>query len=262
LQRSADKRKYGAPAESISTRVAPPSSANASDAAAFGMIGLLSSTRIGTPETFEQGASERHDAMAAKGALWGQALGDAAGANALGLSGIGLGGGGRGEGIGLGSVGTLGHGAGPAGDGTGGRGSSLSGHGRLGWHRSWNARYRCSYCTATVGGRLPPETVRRVVQQNSGRFRACYEKKLLTNPALSGRVTTKFVIGRDGSVVASESSGSDLPDDDVVACVVRAFGSLSFPQPEGGIVTVVYPLVFSSEATPTQNFSFSSPVSI
>jgi hypothetical protein len=49
---------------------------------------------------------------AARGAMWGDAIGDAFGVGGLGLSGVGQGGGGRGEGIGLGSVGTIGRAAG------------------------------------------------------------------------------------------------------------------------------------------------------
>jgi hypothetical protein len=45
-------------------------------------------------------------------ALWGDQVGDSAGAGGLALTGTGEGGGGRGEGIGLGSIGTVGHGAG------------------------------------------------------------------------------------------------------------------------------------------------------
>ena len=45
-------------------------------------------------------------------------------------------------------------------------------------------------------------------------------------------------------------AGSDLRNEGVVSCVVRAFQSLSFPQPEGGIVTVVYPLALSSDPAP------------
>jgi hypothetical protein len=41
------------------------------------------------------------------------------------------------------------------------------------------------------------------------------------------------------------NGGSDMPDAAVVQCVVRAYYGLSFPQPEGGIVTVVYPIMFS-----------------
>jgi len=55
----------------------------------------------------------------------------------------------------------------------------------------------------------------------------------------------RFVIGRDGSVSSVQNGGSDLPDAAVVSCVTRAFYGLSFPQPENGIVTVTYPIVFS-----------------
>jgi hypothetical protein len=59
------------------------------------------------------------------------------------------------------------------------------------------------------------------------------------------RVAVKFVIDRAGSVSTASDGGSDLPDQGVVSCVVRGFGNLSFPQPEGGIVTVVYPIIFN-----------------
>jgi len=55
------------------------------------------------------------------------------------------------------------------------------------------------------------------------------------------------VIDKDGSVSRSADGGSDLPDAQVVACVIRGFGNLSFPQPEGGIVTVIYPIIFSPD---------------
>ncbi len=103
----------------------------------------------------------------------------------------------------------------------------------------------------TVSGRLPPETIQRIVRQNFGRFRACYQRGLLRNPALAGRVTARFVIDRDGAVAKAGNGGSDLPDAAVIACVVEAFAGLSFPQPEGGIVTVTYPITFSSP-TPDQ----------
>jgi hypothetical protein len=96
-----------------------------------------------------------------------------------------------------------------------------------------------------ASGRLPPEAIQRVVRANFGRYRLCYERGLRSNPALAGRVAVRFVISRDGSVGAVSDAGSDLRDRDMVQCVVRTFYGLSFPQPEGGIVTVVYPIVFA-----------------
>src|ERR1019366_1238265 len=96
-----------------------------------------------------------------------------------------------------------------------------------------------------VNGRLPPEVIQRIVRQNFGRFRLCYENGMRANPNLQGRVSVKFVIDRSGAVSMTADGGSDLPDQGVVQCVVRGFGNLSFPQPEGGMVTVVYPIIFN-----------------
>ena len=63
--------------------------------------------------------------------------------------------------------------------------------------------------------------------------------------SLSGRVSVKFDIDRSGAVSTAQDGGSELPDQGVISCVVRGFGNLSFPQPEGGIVTVVYPIIFN-----------------
>ena len=96
-----------------------------------------------------------------------------------------------------------------------------------------------------VNGRLPPEIIQRIVRQNFGRFRACYEEGLRRRgPTLSGRIATKFVIGRDGVVRDVALAESDMNDHDVESCVTKAFGGLQFPVPEGGIVTVVYPFAF------------------
>jgi len=177
--------------------------------------------------------------MSARGNMWGDAIGDSFGAGGLGLSGVGEGGGGRGEGIGLGNIGTIGHGAGTGtGQGFG------NGHGRLGGaHQVRTPTLRQGQ--TQVNGRLPPEVIQRIVRQNFGRFRLCYEDGLRKNPQLQGRVAVKFVIDRSGAVSTAQDGGSDLPDQGVVQCVTRGFTNLSFPQPEGGIVTVVYPIIFN-----------------
>lgn len=99
---------------------------------------------------------------------------------------------------------------------------------------------------AMHGGALEPAAVRRVVRRDFGKFRMCYENRLKADPRLAGRVTVRFVIGGDGTVLRVANGGSDLPDPQVVACVVRTFGGMSFPRPEGGDVTVVFPVLFSA----------------
>jgi hypothetical protein len=213
------------------------------DAATFGMIGLINVGAGGDPNAptapWGQEEASGTDPLNARGNMWGDGPGDSFGAGGLGLSGIGEGGGGRGEGIGLGSVGTIGHGAGTGiGQGFGNGGGHLSGR-----HRPRAPQVRIGH-TEVSNGRLPPEVIQRIVRQNFGRFRLCYESGLRTSPSLQGRVVVRFVIGSDGRV-SNVGGGGDLPDSGVVSCVTRAFYGLSFPQPDGGIVTVSYPIVFT-----------------
>jgi hypothetical protein len=98
-----------------------------------------------------------------------------------------------------------------------------------------------------VSGRLRPERIHAVVQQRKERFRLCYLHGLTSNPWLEGRVATRFVIGANGRTANISNSGSDLPDSEVVRCIIRSFYGLEFPKPEGGIVTVVFPMMFSPQ---------------
>jgi hypothetical protein len=209
------------------------------DAEQFGMIGLLAQGPQAPSAPFADAWAHGADALAANGSLWARLPGQVAGDSGLGLTGYGESAGGRGEGIGLGALGTIGHGAGRPGTGTGGEGSR-----RLQKDHRQRPPW-VGWGITSVSGRFPPEAIQRIVRQNFGRFRFCYERGLVTNPNLAGRVSVRFVIGRDGSVSNVADGGSDLPDRSVRACVVRAFSVLSFPQPDDGIVTVTYPIVFT-----------------
>lgn len=211
------------------------------EAAEFGMIGLLAAGVAGDPSAptapWGRELSMGTDAKSALGSMWGGEIGDSFGAGGLGLSGVGEGGGGDGEGIGLGAVGTIGGGnckSGPCG------GIGLSTARVQGDHKPAVPTIRVT--GTTVSGKLPPEVVQRIVRQNFGRFRMCYENGLKNNPTLAGRVAVRFVIGRDGAVASVGNGGSDLPDSSVVNCIVRSFSGLSFPAPDGGIVSVTYPI--------------------
>jgi len=148
---------------------------------------------------------------------------DVFGSGGLGATGTGPGGG-TGEGIGLGTIGTLGHGR-------------SSAHVRQG--------------ATTVNGRLPPEVIQRIVRQHFGAMRACYVDGLRRNPTLAGAVVTRFIIDRQGNVSsASRDAGTTIADSTVASCITHVFSTLVFPAPEGGIVTVVYPIHFDSGDSP------------
>lgn len=221
-------------------------------AATGGFVGIL---RAGVPESGPSSpwATETQlgqDADNKIGAMFGADANDAMGYG-LGLWGVGEGGGGKGEGIGIDGVGNT------VGGGVGGPGKWGYGKGdKDGWGNGRGPGGGGHVAKAPIirnpqietNGRLPPEVIQRIVRQNFGRFRLCYESGLRANPGLSGRVVTKFVIGRDGAVAQAQDAGSDIASQEVVSCVVRSFNNLSFPQPEGGIATVTYPIALSPGA--------------
>ena len=243
---SATNGRYGLLGPKDNADVRPSRAQALRDASEFGMIGLLNSGLGGDPNavTVAWGGdvSVGRDSKNALGNMWGQTIDEAGGAGGLGLTGIGEGGDGKYNGIGLGSIGTVGHGNG-LGDGQEfGNGRS---HGLLPGGHVAKAPGLVRVGVASVSGRLPPEIIQRTVRQNFGRFKFCYEAGLRGNPNLQGRVSVRFIINREGGVASAENGGSDLADSSVISCVTRAFYGLSFPQPENGIVTVTYPIVFS-----------------
>jgi hypothetical protein len=206
----------------------------------FGTIGLLNVLNASAAPNSPFGAdlATGPDAQNAMGDLFSENIGEGRGMGGLGLTGTGIGGGGIGVGVGLDKIGTC-MGVNCYGDGKWGRSAGRPG----GTYKPKEPGVRMAKETI-LSGHLPPEVIQRTVRQNFGRFRACYEIGLRSNPNLEGRVTARFVIGRDGAV-SNVSAGGDLPDAAVRSCVASAFYGLSFPAPDDGIVTVSYPILLT-----------------
>lgn len=168
-------------------------------------------------------------------AMWSDTFSEVNGSGGLALKGVGDQGGGPGQGVPLGTIDTYHPGGRPG-------GGLFPG----GLRPRKQADLRMRPGDTVTSGQIPREVIQRIVRQNFGRFRLCYENGLRQNPNLAGRVSVRFVIGRDGAVSNVGNGGSDMPDSGVVSCVVRSFYGLSFPQPDGsGVVTVTYPISFA-----------------
>jgi hypothetical protein len=138
----------------------------------------------------------------------------------------------------------------------------------------------CSSPLIKKSGRLPAEVIQAIIRKNYDTFQRCYAGGLARKPELGGRITVRFVIAMDGSVnnvqrVETTSLGPEglrsdprteaffvklglptpvrnmdaapMQDAAVVGCVVDHYRTLRFPPPEGGEVTVVYPIMFSPQ---------------
>jgi hypothetical protein len=87
----------------------------------------------------------------------------------------------------------------------------------------------------------------RIVAAHRPELRACYGEGLRKNRNLRGRVAVKFAIDTSGHVTSAKDGGSDLPDSDVVRCILGVFSRMWFPMPlDHGTAVVVYPLVLIS----------------
>lgn len=216
------------------------------EASLFGMIGLLSSAPAGDPlaptSPFGRETALGDDPLSANGAMWGDTLGEAGGSGGLSLLGAEEGGGRTGRWIGMDGVNTIGPGSNGPGPGVFGSSNARPG----GVHKPKTPTVRVPM-SITTSGHLPAEIIQRTVRQNFGRFRMCYQAGLTRNPSLEGRVSVRFVIGRDGAVSNVGLVGAGMPDASVNDCLRASFYGISFTRPDNGIVQVTYPLLFSPE---------------
>jgi hypothetical protein len=128
-------------------------------------------------------------------------------------------------------------------------GSQSIGIGRLGRARIGTRPLPTIECCAPpiIRGGLDRELVRRVIRSHESQIRACYEERLLANPALEGKVSLQFSIGESGEVLAAavDRDVTGLDDAALHACMASRVRSWLFPKPRAGGVTVVtYPWVF------------------
>ncbi|HEY3235301.1 MAG TPA: AgmX/PglI C-terminal domain-containing protein [Polyangiaceae bacterium] len=94
-------------------------------------------------------------------------------------------------------------------------------------------------CTGDAGPALRSELRSRAL-----RARACYEKALLRNPGLQGRLEVAVRVGKNGQVCSASSTLDQIGEPTVAACVVKMFRAAAFPAPRGGCVDTKVPMNF------------------
>lgn len=105
-------------------------------------------------------------------------------------------------------------------------------------------------CVDDAVARLSQAKVREVVSTSYDQLQACYGQALMRDHAAAGKVTFEFVIGRKGSVADAWASDATLRDCAAIHCMLDKFRALSFPEPVGRSVRVIYPISYVLEQTP------------
>jgi len=87
-----------------------------------------------------------------------------------------------------------------------------------------------------------------VIRENINLVRYCYEKQLIKDPGLAGKVVVKFIISPNGRVQQAKVKSSTLKNKTIEKCLTHVVRRWRFPKPKGGgIVVVNYPFVFKSK---------------
>lgn len=98
---------------------------------------------------------------------------------------------------------------------------------------------------AVIGATPNPSDMLRVIRANVGKFRACYQNELKSDPAFTAKVTVKMVIGTSGALTSAslgKSSGRASFD----ACLLGVAKRMVFAPPANGPVNVAYPMAFAA----------------
>ena len=86
--------------------------------------------------------------------------------------------------------------------------------------------------------------VTKVISVSRAAIKRCYDKALMTNPQLKGKLSVKIVINQQGRVDHAEIVDDSLHDAEVSKCVKGVIGRLRFPKPAEGSATVTFPFSF------------------
>jgi len=100
--------------------------------------------------------------------------------------------------------------------------------------------------TMKVEGQLDRGEIQRVINAHIFELQGCFERQLISNPNLSGKVSFEWVIGMSGAVVTVKIKSSSLPSNEATSCMQAAIRRWQFPSPRGGNVTVIYPIALAN----------------
>ena len=96
-------------------------------------------------------------------------------------------------------------------------------------------------------GGLDKSLIAAVVQSNIGQIKHCYERQLIVDPNIFGKVVASWTIEKDGSVSTSSVKKTTMNNKPVENCIAAKIKGWTFPKPKGGgQVLVSYPFLFKS----------------
>ncbi len=97
-----------------------------------------------------------------------------------------------------------------------------------------------------VDGAVDSASVAKTIKGSSAAVKRCYDKALLANPTLKGKVSVTILINEKGRVESIDIAEDTLKDAETIKCIKGVISRLRFPKPEGGPASVTFPFMFSN----------------
>jgi len=102
---------------------------------------------------------------------------------------------------------------------------------------------------ASYAGQLDAFAVRQKIQKDLPKINRCYESALRYEPELSGKVSVRFAVIRNGYVRGVQVLENTTGNNHVERCVARVVSALRFPSRRTGkSLRFTFPFVFAPQA--------------
>lgn len=98
-----------------------------------------------------------------------------------------------------------------------------------------------------TGGTLSRSDVYKTINKYIGSIQRCYERELMSDPSLGGKITFEWTVTTNGSVKGVRERSSTLNSRKVSSCIIRVIKRMKFPSPKGGEAEIAYPFNFESQ---------------
>jgi hypothetical protein len=100
-----------------------------------------------------------------------------------------------------------------------------------------------------VGGTSHKAAIRRVIRRHLREVKFCYERELVKQPKLGGKLVFRWTIGKTGAVTSVKLQSSTIAAPGTANCILRRIRRWRFPPPAKGPVEISYPFVFRSSGS-------------
>jgi outer membrane biosynthesis protein TonB len=153
-------------------------------------------------------------------------------------------------------IGTFGLGGGGAGGmgikgaellrGKGGAGIGALGAGNIGKGKVGGAVTSAVSRNVGAQGTIDKEAVAKAINAHLGEVSSCYERALLKEPGLAGKIVLEWQITTAGSVGFAKTKSSTMKSSAVEQCILSSLKTWRFPPAKGAGVVITYPFMFNS----------------